>query len=90
MMESLTDEICSKAMEIIDEVEERGGMTWHIDSGSEKLCIKECATKKQCCIDSGEDVIVGMNKYKLLEGNDTDDEDKEEMQKVLQIDNTLV
>uniref|UniRef100_A0A7S1ZPU6 B12-binding domain-containing protein n=1 Tax=Ditylum brightwellii TaxID=49249 RepID=A0A7S1ZPU6_9STRA len=90
MMESLTDEICSKAMEIIDEVEEKGGMTSYIDSGLAKLRIEECATKKQGRIDSGEDVIVGVNKYKLLEGDGADDEDKEEMQEVLQIDNTSV
>ncbi|KAL7472519.1 hypothetical protein ACHAXS_012876 [Conticribra weissflogii] len=85
MMESLTDELAEKAMAIIDEVEEAGGMTAYINSGMAKLRIEESATKKQGRIDSGQDVIVGVNKYRL----DAKDEE-EERQDVLQIDNSVV
>jgi len=85
MMESLTDEMAEKAMEIIDEVEAAGGMTAYINSGMAKLRIEESATKKQGRIDSGQDVIVGVNKYRL----DAKGEE-EERQEVLQIDNTVV
>ncbi len=84
-MESLTDELAEKAMAIIDEVEEAGGMTAYINSGMAKLRIEESATKKQGRIDSGQDVIVGVNKYRL----DAKDEE-EERQDVLQIDNSVV
>lgn len=83
MMESMTDEIEAKALEIILEVEAAGGMTEYINSGMAKLRIEESATRKQGRIDSGEDTVVGVNKYKLNEG-------EEEAQDVLQIDNTLV
>ena len=83
MMESITDEIEAKAFEIIQEVETAGGMTEYINSGMAKLRIEESATRKQGRIDSGEDTVVGVNKYKLDEG-------EEEVQEVLQIDNTLV
>ena len=83
MMESITDEIEAKAFEIIQEVESAGGMTEYINSGMAKLRIEESATRKQGRIDSGEDTVVGVNKYKLDEG-------EEEVQEVLQIDNTLV
>ena len=85
MMESLTDELADKAMDIINEVEAAGGMTAYINSGMAKLRIEESATKKQGRIDSGQDVIVGVNKYRL----DTRDE-QEERQEVLQIDNSAV
>ena len=85
MMESLTDELAEKAMAIIDEVEEAGGMTAYINSGMAKLRIEESATKKQGRIDSGQDIIVGVNKYRL----DAKDE-QEERQEVLQIDNSAV
>jgi methylmalonyl-CoA mutase len=84
MMESLTDEVADKAMQIIEDVEEAGGMTEYIGSGIAKLRIEESATKKQGRIDSGEDVVVGVNKY-CLEGKD-----REENQDVLQIDNSSV
>eukprot|EP00553_Chaetoceros_curvisetus_P006990 CAMPEP_0204630234 /NCGR_PEP_ID=MMETSP0717-20131115/19932_1 /ASSEMBLY_ACC=CAM_ASM_000666 /TAXON_ID=230516 /ORGANISM="Chaetoceros curvisetus" /LENGTH=390 /DNA_ID=CAMNT_0051647425 /DNA_START=166 /DNA_END=1338 /DNA_ORIENTATION=+ len=84
MMESLTDEIADKAMEIINEVEDAGGMTKYIASGMAKFRIEESATKKQGRIDSGEDTVVGVNKYRL------DGEDQESQQEVLQIDNTSV
>eukprot|EP01130_Rhizamoeba_saxonica_P000817 TRINITY_DN10725_c0_g1_i1.p1 TRINITY_DN10725_c0_g1~~TRINITY_DN10725_c0_g1_i1.p1 ORF type:complete len:737 (-),score=209.18 TRINITY_DN10725_c0_g1_i1:41-2251(-) len=64
-VESLTQELYDKAKEIIDEVEELGGMTKAIETGMPKLRIEECAAKKQARIDSGEDVIVGVNKFQL-------------------------
>eukprot|EP00985_Skeletonema_marinoi_P020691 scaffold12368_cov149-Skeletonema_marinoi.AAC.2 len=85
MMESLTDELADKAMTIIDEVEAAGGMTAYINSGMAKLRIEESATKKQGRIDSGQDVIVGVNKYRL-----DAKEEEEERQAVLQIDNSAV
>ena len=85
MMESLTDELADKAMTIIDEVEAAGGMTAYINSGMAKLRIEESATKKQGRIDSGQDVIVGVNKYRL-----DAKEEEEERQDVLQIDNSAV
>jgi methylmalonyl-CoA mutase len=85
MMESLTDELAEKAMAIIDEVEDAGGMTAYINSGMAKLRIEESATKKQGRIDSGQDVIVGVNKYRL-----DAKEEEEERQDVLQIDNSAV
>lgn len=84
-MESLTDESADKAMEIIEEVEAAGGMTAYINSGMAKLRIEESATKKQGRIDSGQDVIVGVNKYRL-----DAKEEEEERQEVLQIDNSAV
>jgi len=85
MMESLTDEIATKALEVINQVEEMGGMTEYIGSGLAKLRIEESATKKQGRIDSGEDVVVGVNKYRL-----EDDQKDNELKEVLQIDNTTV
>jgi methylmalonyl-CoA mutase len=85
MMESLTDELAEKAMSIIDEVELAGGMTAYINSGMAKLRIEESATKKQGRIDSGQEVIVGVNKYRL-----DSDQEKEGRQEVLQIDNSAV
>ncbi len=85
MMESLTDEMVNKAMEIIGEVESAGGMTEYIGSGMAKWRIEESATKKQGRIDSGEDIVVGVNKYRI------DDKDGTmEHQDVLQIDNSTV
>lgn len=85
MMESLTDELYQKAKDIINEVEEKGGMTAYIESGTAKLRIEESATRKQGRIDSGQETVVGVNKYRL-----TDEEAKKEMIDVLQIDNTEV
>jgi methylmalonyl-CoA mutase len=81
MMEALTDRLCAEAMELIDEVEELGGMGKAVASGMPKLRIEEAATRKQARIDSGADVIVGTNKYRL----ETEDEIE-----VLQIDNSEV
>lgn len=65
MMEKLTQDMADKAWEIIQEVEALGGMTRAVDSGWAKLKIEAAAADKQARIDSGKDVIVGVNKYKL-------------------------
>ena len=65
MMESLTKEIADKAWELIEEIEAQGGMAKAIETGLPKLRIEEAAARKQARIDRGEDVIVGVNKYKL-------------------------
>ncbi|CAJ0596743.1 unnamed protein product [Cylicocyclus nassatus] len=63
LIESLTDEIYQKARKIIAEVDELGGMAKAVASGMAKTKIEESAAKKQARIDSGKDVIVGVNKY---------------------------
>ena len=80
-VEKLTDEIARKAWELIQEVEELGGMTKAIEKGIPKLRIEEAAAVKQARIDSGQDVIVGVNAYQL---------DKEAAIPILEIDNELV
>jgi methylmalonyl-CoA mutase len=65
MMESLTQDMADKAWAIIEEVEAMGGMTKAVDSGWAKLKIEAAAAEKQARIDSGKDVIVGVNKYRL-------------------------
>src|SRR6185503_8123565 len=64
-MESLTHALAQKAMGIIDEVEKMGGMTKAIESGMPKLRIEETAARRQARVDRGEDVVVGVNKFKL-------------------------
>ncbi len=81
MMESLTQEMADKAWEIILEVDAMGGMTKAVESGWAKLKIEASAAEKQAKIDSGSDVIVGVNKYKL---------GKEDIVDVLMIDNDKV
>lgn len=81
MMETLTQEMADKAWEIIEEIDDLGGMTRAIDSGMPKLRIEECAAEKQARIDRGDDVIVGVNKYRL---------DEEEQIEILDIDNAAV
>lgn len=81
MMESLTNELVKEAMQIIEEVEGMGGMTKAIESGMAKLRIEEAATRKQARIDSNEETIVGVNKYRLT---------NPESVEVLRIDNTRV
>jgi methylmalonyl-CoA mutase len=78
MMEKLTQDMADKAWAIIEEVEAMGGMTKAVESGWAKLKIEECAAEKQARIDSGKDVIVGVNKYKLA---------KEDPVDILEIDN---
>jgi len=65
MMEKLTQDMADAAWKIIEEVEAMGGMTQAVDSGWAKLKIEAAAADKQARIDSGQDVIVGVNKYKL-------------------------
>jgi methylmalonyl-CoA mutase len=65
MMEKLTQDMADAAWAIIEEVEAMGGMTRAVDSGWAKLKIEAAAAQKQARIDSGKDVIVGVNKYKL-------------------------
>ncbi|MBI2748692.1 MAG: methylmalonyl-CoA mutase [Burkholderiales bacterium] len=65
MMEKLTQDMADAAWAIIEEVESMGGMTKAVDSGWAKLKIEAAAADKQARIDSGQDVIVGVNKYKL-------------------------
>jgi methylmalonyl-CoA mutase len=65
MMESLTQQMADQAWALIEEVEAMGGMTQAVASGWAKLKIEAAAAEKQARIDSGKDVIVGVNKYKL-------------------------
>ena len=80
-VESLTQELVEKAWAHIQEVEKLGGMAAAIDSGLPKLRIEEAAARTQARIDSGEQTIVGVNKYRL---------DKEDPIDILEIDNTAV
>src|SRR6266478_1905194 len=71
-MESLTHALASKALGIIEEVERMGGMTKAIEAGMPKLRIEETAARRQARIDRGEDVIVGVNKFRLDEEPEID------------------
>ena len=64
-LEELTENMAKKAWELIQEVEKLGGMTKAIEKGIPKMRIEEAAAKKQAKIDSGQDVIVGVNRYEL-------------------------
>jgi methylmalonyl-CoA mutase len=81
MMEKLTQDMADEAWNIMEEVEAMGGMTHAVESGWAKLKIEACAADKQARIDSGKDVIVGVNKYKL---------EKEDPIDILDIDNHAV
>jgi methylmalonyl-CoA mutase len=81
LMERLTQEMADKAWAIIEEVDAMGGMTRAVDSGWAKLKIEASAAEKQARIDSGRDVIVGVNKYKL---------DKHDTVDILEVDNVKV
>ena len=80
-IESLTAELAEKAWAIIEEVEAMGGMTKAVASGQPKLRIEETAARRQAMIDRGEEVIVGVNKYR---------KDKEDPIDILDIDNMAV
>lgn len=80
-VESLTNEIAENAWKLIEEVEELGGMTKAIESGIPKLRIEEAAARKQARIDSSQDIIVGVNKYRL---------EKEDPLQILDVDNQMV
>lgn len=81
MMEKLTQDMADAAWTIIEEVEAMGGMTRAVDSGWAKLKIEAAAAQKQARIDSGRDVIVGVNKYRL---------GKEDPIEILEVDNVRV
>ncbi|HNE42107.1 MAG TPA: methylmalonyl-CoA mutase, partial [Rhodocyclaceae bacterium] len=81
MMEKLTQDMADKAWAIIAEIEAMGGMTKAVESGWAKMQVETCAADKQARIDSGKDVIVGVNKYKLA---------KEDPIEILNIDNHAV
>lgn len=80
-IENLTENIAQKAWKLIQEVEELGGMTKAIEAGIPKLRIEEAAARKQARIDSGQDIIVGVNKYRLK---------KEDPLQILDVDNQKV
>ena len=80
-VESLTNEIAHKAWKLIEEVEELGGMTKAIEAGIPKLRIEEAAARKQARIDSGQDIIVGVNAYQL---------EQEDPLHILEVDNQTV
>ncbi|TPE44661.1 methylmalonyl-CoA mutase [Pontibacter mangrovi] len=80
-VEALTHEIAHKAWALMQEVEELGGMAKAIETGLPKMRIEEAAARKQARIDSGKDIIVGVNKYKP---------EQEQEIEILDIDNTAV
>jgi len=80
-VESLTHDIAEKAWAHIQEVEDLGGMTKAIEAGIPKLRIEEAAARKQARIDSGQDIIVGVNKYQL---------EQEDPLQILEVDNETV
>ncbi|QFT96509.1 Methylmalonyl-CoA mutase [Roseovarius sp. THAF8] len=80
-VESLTAELAEKAWELMEEVEEMGGMTKAVASGMPKLRIEESAATRQAMIDRGDEVIVGVNKYR---------KDKEDPIDILDVDNVKV
>ena len=80
-VESLTAELAAKAWALIEEVEALGGMTKAVNDGLPKRMIEEAATRRQAAVDKGEEVIVGVNKYRLEDEQSID---------TLEIDNTAV
>ena len=80
-VENLTHELAYRAWQHIEEIEELGGMAAAIETGIPKMRIEEAAARKQARIDSGKDVIVGVNKYRL---------EKEEPIDILEVDNSAV
>jgi methylmalonyl-CoA mutase len=80
-VESLTAELAEKAWALIEEVEGMGGMTKAVIEGLPKRLIEEAATRKQAAIDRGDEVIVGVNKYRLENEDELD---------ILDIDNAAV
>jgi methylmalonyl-CoA mutase len=80
-VEYLTDQLVKKAWALIEEVEEMGGMAKAIEQGLPKMKIEEAAARKQARIDSGKDMIVGINAYQVDEAFDLE---------LLEVDNTAV
>ncbi|ULR42367.1 methylmalonyl-CoA mutase [Rhizobium sp. K102] len=80
-VESLTRELADKAWALIEEVEALGGMTKAVNEGLPKRLIEEAAARRQAAVDKGEEVIVGVNRYRL---------DNEQPIDILEIDNSAV
>jgi len=80
-VEFITDQLARRAWELIEEVEELGGMAKAIETGVPKMRIEEAAARKQARIDGGKETIVGVNKYRL---------DKEDLIEILEVDNDKV
>ncbi|ARM90764.1 methylmalonyl-CoA mutase (plasmid) [Rhizobium sp. CIAT894] len=80
-VESLTKELADKAWALIEEVEALGGMTKAVNEGLPKRLIEEAAARRQAAVDKGEEVIVGVNRYRL---------DNEQPIDILEIDNSAV
>jgi methylmalonyl-CoA mutase len=80
-VESLTAELADKAWALMEEVEALGGMTKAVADGLPKRLIEQAATRRQAAVDKGEEVIVGVNKYRLESEDDLD---------ILDIDNAAV
>ena len=80
-VESLTNELAEKAWALIEEIETLGGMTKAVNEGLPKRLIEEAATRRQAAVDKGDEVIVGVNRYRL---------DNEEPIDILEIDNSAV
>lgn len=80
-VEKLTEELTQEAWKLIQEVEELGGMAKAIETGLPKMKIEEAAARKQARIDSGKDIIIGVNRYQL---------EKETPMDILEVDNSKV
>ncbi len=80
-VEALTDQLLKKGWDHILEIESYGGMTKAIEAGIPKMRIEEASARRQARIDSGREIIVGVNRYRL---------DKEEPIEILEVDNTAV
>lgn len=80
-VESLTNELAEKAWALMEEVEAMGGMTRAVQEGLPKRLIEEAATRRQAAVDKGEEVIVGVNRYRLETEAEID---------ILEIDNSAV
>ncbi|SDX69687.1 heterodimeric methylmalonyl-CoA mutase large subunit precursor [Lutibacter oricola] len=80
-VEYLTQEIAKKAWKLIEEVEELGGMAKAIETGVPKMRIEEASARKQARLDSGQDILVGVNKFQTEEESNIE---------ILEVDNTVV
>ncbi len=80
-IERLTHDLAHRAWDLIQEIEEMGGMTKAIEKGIPKMRIEEAAARKQARIDAGKDIIVGVNRWK---------QDRQDPMDILEVDNTAV
>ncbi|MEM8991999.1 MAG: methylmalonyl-CoA mutase [Pseudomonadota bacterium] len=80
-VEALTDQLCQEAWALIEEIDGLGGMTKAVASGMPKLRIEEAAARRQAAVDRGDEVIVGVNKYRLAQEGEID---------ILDVDNVAV